>query len=139
MSTLTIHTDGGARGNPGPAAVGAYFQIGEWELKHARAIGDATNNVAEYTAVLDALKMIENFRSAGEPAFTALEFKLDSELVVRQLTGVYRIKEPSLQELAQKILVSLKAMGLPYSFVHVRREHNKIADSLVNAALDGLI
>lgn len=137
MRTLTIHTDGGARGNPGPAAVGAHFQLDGWELKHGRTIGEATNNVAEYTAVLDALQMIENFRTAGEPQFERVTFYLDSELVVRQLLGQYKIKEPTLQELAERILIRLKTLELPYEFTHVRREHNKIADSLVNAALDG--
>jgi len=136
METLTIHTDGGARGNPGPSAVGVHLEVGEWQLKHGRRIGDATNNVAEYSAVIEAISLIENIRIAGQPQFSSLSFMLDSELVVKQLRGEYRIKEPTLQELAQKILRDLKAMGLPYRFTHVRREQNKMADALVNAALD---
>ncbi len=139
MTVLSIHTDGGARGNPGPAAVGVHFQMGEWEHKHGRCIGDATNNVAEYMAVVDALEQIQAFRIAGAPQFQSLHFYLDSELVVKQLTGVYRIKEPSLQELAQKILIILKTITVPYQFSHVRREQNKVADALVNAALDGTL
>ncbi len=139
MTVLTIHTDGGARGNPGPAAVGVHFQLGDWEHKHGRCIGEATNNVAEYTAVIDALAQIQDFRIAGAPQFESLHFYLDSELVVKQLLGIYRIKEPSLQELAQKILITLKTIAVPYQFTHVRREQNKIADSLVNAALDGIL
>lgn len=106
-------------------------------MKHARCIGTATNNVAEYTAVIDALDMVENFRTAGEPQFDKISFFLDSELVVKQLRGEYRIKEPTLQELAQKILIRLRAIGVPHELTHVRREHNKVADALVNAALDG--
>ena len=137
MSELTIHTDGGARGNPGPAGVGVHIQQDDFEMRHGRVIGETTNNVAEYSAVIEALKLIENIIIAGQPAISSLHFYLDSELVVKQLTGIYRIKEPSLQELAQKVLVALKALHLPYTFSHVRREQNKIADSLVNAALDG--
>jgi len=136
MQTLTIHTDGGARGNPGPSAVGVHLEVGDFELKHGRCIGTATNNVAEYSGVLEAITLIENLIIAGQPQFTSLSFLLDSELVVKQLRGEYRIKEPTLQELAQKALVALKAMGLPYTFTHVRREQNKTADALVNAALD---
>jgi ribonuclease HI len=139
MQTLSIHTDGGARGNPGPAAVGVHLQLDGWEMKHGRCIGNGTNNVAEYSAVIEALKLVENLRTAGEPVFSSLTFLLDSELVVKQLRGEYRIKEPTLQELAQKVLVALKALGLPYTFSHVPRAQNKVADSLVNAALDGTI
>jgi len=136
MQTLTIHTDGGARSNPGPAAVGVHLEVGEWQMKHGRCIGDTTNNVAEYSAVIEAITLIENIIIAGQPQFTSLSFFLDSELVVKQLRGEYRIKEPTLQELAQKVLVGLKALSLPHTFTHVRREQNKMADALVNAALD---
>lgn len=136
MSTLTIYTDGGARGNPGPAAVGVYFKLGQFEERHHRTIGTATNNVAEYTAVLDALTKVAEYRQAGAPVFSALHFFLDSELVVKQLRGEYRIKEPTLQGLALKAKLALKELDLPFQFSHVKRESNKIADSLVNAALD---
>jgi ribonuclease HI len=137
MSELSIHTDGGARGNPGPAGIGVHLQVGDFEMRHGRVIGEATNNVAEYSAVIEAITLIENIIIGGTPHISSLHFYLDSELVVKQLTGVYRIKEPSLQVLAQKILVALKALNLPYTFSHVRRNFNKVADSLVNDALDG--
>jgi ribonuclease HI len=140
MSTLTIYTDGGARGNPGPAAVGVHMLTeAGFDKRHGRTIGDTTNNVAEYTAVLDALEIVESLEITGEQPISKLQFFLDSELVVKQLTGMYRIKEPSLQELASKILIRLKASTLSYTFTHIPRAKNKVADSLVNAALDGTL
>lgn len=134
MSVLTIHTDGGARGNPGPAAIGVVFDCGDFHFEHGRAIGDATNNVAEYTAVIDALEHL----SAVEVPVTELHFFLDSELVVRQILGQYRVKDATLQELHGTITKQLRATGLPYRFAHVRREQNKLADKIVNQTLDGI-
>jgi ribonuclease HI len=135
MSTLTIHTDGGARGNPGPSAIGVVFDHDDWQWQHERYIGETTNNVAEYTGVLDAIqhlpKIMEERRSV-----TKLDFYLDSELVVRQLCGQYKVKEPTLQKLHQSALEGLRSLAIPYSFNHVRREQNKLADALVNHALD---
>jgi ribonuclease HI len=135
MSVLTIHTDGGSRGNPGPAAIGVVLDSGNVHHEHGRTIGEATNNIAEYTAVLDALTLIKEF---PEP-ITELQFFLDSELVVKQILGQYRVKDPILQELHAEIIKQLRATGHPYRFTHVRREHNKLADKLVNAALDGIL
>lgn len=134
MSVLTIHTDGGARGNPGPAAIGVAFTCGSFTAEHSRYIGETTNNVAEYTAVLDALV---NLPELPEPV-TELHFFLDSELVVRQILGQYRVKEVTLQSLHAEVLKQLRATGLPYRFTHVRREQNKQADALVNQALDAI-
>jgi len=135
MQELTIHTDGGARGNPGPAAVGVHLQCGDWEHHHARYLGTATNNIAEYTAVLDAITLIPDIIGQNGQ-ISSLHFILDSELVVRQLNGQYRVKEPNLQQLHQAVLTQLRALSLPFTFSHVRREQNKVADSLVNQALD---
>lgn len=135
VSTLTIHTDGGARGNPGPAAVGVVFDCHDFHLEHGRSIGEATNNVAEYKAVLDAVGLL------GEVPVpvTELQFFLDSELVVRQLLGQYRVKDANLQALHSEVTKQLRAVGLPYHFSHVRREQNKLADKLVNQTLNGLL
>ncbi|HSI20545.1 MAG TPA: ribonuclease HI family protein [Verrucomicrobiae bacterium] len=135
MSILTIHTDGGARGNPGPAAVGVVLESGDFHLEHGRHIGDATNNVAEYTGVIDALDRVAEL----EIPVTELHFFLDSELVVRQILGQYRVKEITLQALHAEVLKKLRATGLPYRFTHVRREQNKLADKLVNQTLDGVL
>jgi ribonuclease HI len=134
--TLTIHTDGGARGNPGPAAIGVQFKIGEWELLHGRCIGGATNNVAEYQAVKDAVEKIPEIL-LEYPEVTTLAFFLDSQLVARQIMGIYKIKEPTLQVFAKNIQEHLQRLAKPYSFTYVPRAQNAIADKLVNQALDG--
>lgn len=128
---LTINTDGGARGNPGPAGIGLVIKDENGELLYAFGgyIGDTTNNVAEYSALIKALE--ESVHLGG----TDLRIQMDSELIVKQMTGVYKIKEPTLQGLAAQVLQLLKKFN-SYSFVHVRREFNKEADALVNQALD---
>lgn len=135
MSVLTIHTDGGARGNPGPAAVGVIFDCADFHLEHGRYIGETTNNVAEYTGVVDALNKLAEI----PVPVTELHFFLDSELVVKQILGQYRVKEPALQQLHAEVTRKLRATGLPFRFTHVRRELNKLADKMVNQTLDGLL
>lgn len=128
---LTIYTDGGARGNPGPAAIGVViYTTGEKPIKQiAKYIGDATNNQAEYKALITGL---QEAQSLGAKQVTCY---LDSELVVRQLQGKYKVKEPQLQVLiAQAFNLSNKFLSVEYS--HVPREKNKLADKLVNKALD---
>lgn len=131
MEKLIINTDGGARGNPGPAAIGAVLVSPEVGFKQqlGQYIGETTNNVAEYKALLMALKR------AQELKVQAVSVNMDSELVVKQLTGLYKIKEPTLQGLAaeaKKYLSSFVSAELK----HVRRESNKEADVLVNRILD---
>jgi ribonuclease HI len=135
MKTLKIHTDGGARGNPGPAAVGVVFDIDEWRDTHSRCLGTATNNVAEYTAVIDALEKIPAIvAEQGMPA--SVMFYLDSQLVVRQISGQYRVKEPGLQLLNARVLKHIRELGIPCNFEHIPRAQNALADALVNQALD---
>ena len=135
MSVLSIHTDGGARGNPGPAAVGVVFSNGDWTEGFGRTIGETTNNVAEYTAVLDALSRIpEIIARLGNTS--SLSFYLDSQLVVRQILGQYRVKEAGLQQLHAQVLSLLRHIGLPFTFNHIPRSQNAEADRLVNRALD---
>lgn len=128
---LVINTDGGARGNPGPAGIGLVIKSESNELLYSFGgyIGEATNNVAEYSALIKALE--ESVNLGG----TDLRIQMDSELIVKQMQGVYKIKQPALQELATKVLGLLKKFQ-SYTFVHVRREFNKEADALVNQALD---
>ena len=135
MNTLRINTDGGARGNPGPAAVGVVLRMGDFERTHNRVLGTATNNVAEYTAVIDALELVP--QAITEQGVERLEFYLDSQLVVRQILGQYKIKEPTLLKLCMSIRQRLAELALPYSFNHVPRAENSQADKLVNQALDG--
>lgn len=127
---LTTYTDGGARGNPGPAALGVVVKKGEKTVAaFGEYLGHTTNNVAEYTAVIRALE------TARELGGTDIECRMDSELVVKQMTGEYRVKNPGLAPLYLRIH-NLKLGFKRVSFVHVRREFNKEADAQVNAAID---
>ena len=126
-----LSTDGGARGNPGPAAFGYVLEGEDGTVLAARgeAIGVATNNVAEYRALLAGLAR------AAELGVDEIEVVSDSELLVRQMRGEYRVRNAALREL------SAEAHRLARAFLHVtytavRREHNELADRLVNEALD---
>lgn len=127
-----LHTDGGARGNPGPAAIGLVLEFPASDLptyEHAETIGKATNNVAEYTALLRGLQ--EALRRKA----TAVECVLDSELVVRQIAGVYRVRDPHLRALWTKVQ-ELRGSFSSVEFRTVPRRENARADRLVNKALD---
>jgi ribonuclease HI len=130
QSELVIHTDGGSRGNPGPSAIGVVITTpdGGHLESFGKYIGITTNNQAEYGAVVAAIKATEKYHPRK------LQLILDSELVVKQLTGVYRVKNQDLQPLHQQIhkLIS----GLEVSFSHVLRHENQLADIEVNKALD---
>jgi ribonuclease HI len=128
---LIIFTDGGARGNPGPAGIGAviYNENKEIVAELKEYIGEATNNTAEYKALIMALKKAESLGAQD------LEINMDSELVVKQMQGLYKIKEPSLQVLANQVLKHKNNFN-SVVFRHVRREFNKPADKLVNEAID---
>ena len=136
MSKIIVHSDGGARGNPGPAAVGVVIakEDGEVLEELSETIGESTNNIAEYTAVLRGLHAL--IALFGEKT-TELEidWRLDSELVVKQLAGEYKVKNPGLRSLFEEIR-DLRARFPKLSLRHVRREENKEADRLVNEALD---
>jgi catechol 2,3-dioxygenase len=129
---LRVNVDGGARGNPGPAAIAAVVQDpgGEVLEEHGERIGAATNNVAEYRALLLG---IERARALGA---TELELVGDSELVVKQVKGEYKVKDAVLRELHGEALGALEGFER-WSIRHVRREQNAEADRLVNRALDG--
>lgn len=132
MSPVVIHTDGGARGNPGPAAVGVTI-VHDGARTEAKAyLGDRqTNNWAEYEAVLFALGKCLEMMLAGRE----LHFYLDSQLVVEQLKGNWKIKEPSLKQQAEKVHGLTGNFGR-VTFTYIPREQNKDADRLVNEALD---
>jgi ribonuclease HI len=129
---LVLHVDGGARGNPGPAAVGVVLSTPDGQVVEevAQRIGHATNNAAEYRAVLLGLD-----RAHGLGA-TDVEVVNDSELVARQLTGVYKVKHPSMKPLHQQALGLLAGFD-SWSIRTVPRADNARADELVNEALDG--
>lgn len=131
--TYTIHTDGGARGNPGPAAIGVVIDHeGKTVHEFGRYIGATTNNVAEYTAVIDALEWLKS--NNKHPAL--VQFILDSELVVKQLGGIYKIKDAKLRELSFKVRMLEADIKASVRYMAVRREENKRADYFVNKALD---
>jgi len=130
---LIVYTDGGSRNNPGKAGIGfvIYNSANETLAEAGQYIGIKTNNEAEYTALLTALTHIkQNF-----PDCLQLHIFTDSELMARQLTGIYKIKEPNLKILAQQILSLLSTIP-QYDINHVLRAKNKVADALYNKALD---
>jgi len=129
---LVVHVDGGARGNPGPAAVGAVLSTPEGEVvdETSAKIGEATNNVAEYRGLLLGL---ERARALGA---TEVEVVNDSELVARQVSGAYKVKHAAMKPLHRRALEALEGFDR-WSLRSVRREHNARADELVNRALDG--
>jgi ribonuclease HI len=132
MAKLTVNVDGGARGNPGPAAIGAVVRDPDGEVLQERAerIGRATNNVAEYRALLLGIEL------AAALGATELELIGDSELIVRQVEGRYKVKDATMKELHGEVKAALGRFD-NWSIRHVRRERNADADRLVNAALDG--
>jgi|SRR3989344_7126844 len=129
-----IYTDGGSRGNPGPSAIGAV--VGHKE--YGEQIGRTTNNVAEYSAVIFALKKAKQLLTSKKAEQTYIELRTDSELLVKQLNGEYKIKDKDLQPLFIEVW-NLKQDFKNVVFLHVTRDNNKKADSLVNKALNTLI
>jgi len=133
---LIINTDGGARGNPGPSGIGVVIATddGKTISFHKKYIGEATNNVAEYKALILALQEAQRIFNL-ESSILNLEVNMDSELIVRQMQGRYKIKDERLKILASEVLKLIKQFKT-VSFNHVRREQNKLADKLVNEAID---
>ena len=129
--TTKLFTDGGARGNPGPAAYGYVLEAEDGTVLAAEGatIGVATNNVAEYRALIAGLER------AVELALPELEVVSDSELLVKQMTGEYRVKNEALRELSLEAARLARRIG-KVTYTAVRREHNELADRLVNEALD---
>ncbi len=128
---VVVNVDGGARGNPGPAAIAAVAATPEGEPIASRAerIGRATNNVAEYRALMLGIEL------ATELGASEVELVGDSELIVRQVQGRYKVKDSGLRELHAAVRTALSGLER-WSIRHVRREHNAAADRLVNEALD---
>ena len=131
MKKIIIHTDGGSRGNPGPSAIGVV--IGNKE--YSESIGIATNNEAEYKAVIFALKKTKALIGKKAIKFFEVEIISDSELLIKQLKGEYKILEPNIQSLFQKTW-NLRIDFGKIKFTLIPREKNKKADKLANEALD---
>lgn len=133
-NTIILYTDGGSRGNPGPAAIGVWVET--LDKKYGETIGVATNNDAEYQALIFALKKVKALVGAAAAKKTQLDCRLDSELVVKQLTHQYKITKPNTQKYFLEVWNAMLDFA-DVTFTHVRREHNTVADALVNRALDG--
>jgi ribonuclease HI len=131
MKRLTVNVDGGARGNPGPAAIGVVVHNGDGEVIEERSerIGEATNNVAEYRALLLGIEL------AAAHGATEVELIGDSELIVRQVEGRYKVKDATMRRLHAEVKAALADFE-SWTIRHVRRESNAEADRLVNEALD---
>ena len=130
LKTLRLRTDGAARGNPGPAGAGILIEDDQGIRVQARHkwLGQMTNNQAEYHALIEGLKAVKDWKP------DRLEIYLDSKLVVEQIKGQYKIKEPELQKLYAQATQLLD--GLQYEIKHVAREENRGADHLANMAID---
>lgn len=159
-SKIVVYADGGARGNPGPAAIGVVIAaplgrpprlvrsrtrlgaspelFGRESREYGEYIGKRTNNEAEYEAVIFALKKLKQLFGKKKTKESTIEVRMDSELVARQLGGKYKILEPDLQPLFLQIW-NLRFDFKKIGFVHIPREENRMADKLVNKALDSLL
>lgn len=129
--SIIAYSDGGSRGNPGPSASGYVLmqESGDVIAEGGEYLGITTNNVAEYTAVLQGLLR------ARELGYAEVDYRMDSQLVANQLNGIYKIKHPDLAVIYQKIQQVVSEFN-HVSFSHVRREYNKLADGVVNRILD---
>jgi len=137
MKKIIIYTDGGSRGNPGPAAIGAVFcnQKNQVIKKYSKYLSETTNNVAEYTAVIFALKKFKALFGKKLAKSTEIELRSDSELLIRQLNGEYKILDEKIQPLFLKVW-NLKFDFKKVKFKLISRNKNKEADTLVKEALD---
>jgi ribonuclease HI len=130
MTRAVLRSDGGARGNPGPAGAGFVIEVdGEVVCRGGRYLGECTNNVAEYEALIWGL---ENVVALGYREVSAFA---DSELLVKQINGQYRVKNHGLKPLFMRALALLRGFD-GFEVAHVRREQNKLADQLANEAMD---
>jgi len=137
MSQVNAWTDGAARGNPGVAAIAFHLEIdGERPINYGQTIGKATNNQAEYQALIACLKYL----LGAEQLLGAVTIHSDSELMVKQLNGEYRVKNAQIMEVfqqAQALIEQLERKGNPVELLSIKREMNRQADKLANLALDG--
>lgn len=135
---MIVHTDGGSRGNPGHAAIGfVVLQDGKVIQETGSYLGIATNNTAEYEALVQALEWLIAQKASG--LFSTpqkVTFKLDSQLVVEQLNGRYAVKQPHIQTYVHRVRALLTSLGFPAEFQYIPRKENAAADALVNLALD---
>jgi ribonuclease HI len=139
MAKITIFTDGGARGNPGPAALGVYIEDeNKNELARiGKRLGETTNNVAEYSAIVEGFSWA--LKNKQKQNIESLNFYMDSQLAYRQLSGLYKVKNAKIRELVFEIRQKEAELKLPVFYSHIPREKNKKADLMVNLALDNAL
>lgn len=135
---LIVYTDGGSRGNPGPAAIGVVIQDAKGNAikKYGERLGIKTNNEAEYEAVIFALKKLKALYGREKTKKMQIDMRMDSEFVAKQLNGAYKVEEERLFPLFIKVW-NLKMDFRKISFTHVPRIQNKEADKILNEVLDG--
>jgi len=134
---FTIHADGGSRGNPGPAGAGAMIRdhLGNSVASVSEFLGTRTNNYAEYEAVILAFGALTKLIGTKKASAATVVVKMDSELVVKQMKGVYKVKHPTMKAQFARLLAAA-AVFKEVSFTHVFREENSDADALANEAMD---
>ena len=134
MPDYTLSTDGGARGNPGPAGAGATIQDASGKVVHevSQYLGEVTNNQAEYEALILGLEALQELGAKGKDILV----RMDSELIIQQMKGNYKVKNEGLKPLYQRSQALVSSIGETVMFTHVLRHLNKRADALVNAAID---
>lgn len=137
IKTIKIFTDGGSRGNPGPSAIGVYIsdELGEDLAEIGKVIGIGTNNRAEYGAIIEGLNWVIEHKN-DFPSLSQINFFMDSNLAASQLNGFYKIKNPDIRSYIFDIRKREMEIGVKITYTHVPREENRIADRLVNLALD---
>ena len=133
---VKVFTDGASRGNPGMSAIGiaVFNEEDELIIDHKKFIGTGTNNSAEYKALIESLKLLRNINCD----FDSVNFYCDSELIVKQINGQYKIKNPDMIFLSNEFFKELNSLQKKYTITHIPREKNKTADNLANQALDEL-
>ena len=132
---ITIYTDGGARGNPGPAGIGIVIQgLASGKKTFGEYIGETTNNEAEYRALIVALQKLKKL--AGKNKLDQVDCYADSELMVKQLNGEYKVKDSNLRGLFMEVLKLKSELKAPIVFHHIKRKQNSEADELLNDVLD---
>ena len=134
---FTIHADGGSRGNPGPSGAGAMIrdEFGVAVASVSKFLGTRTNNFAEYEAVILAFEALLKLVGSAKRETTEVEVKLDSELIVKQMRGEYKVRNPVMKEQQARLAQVAGAFG-SVTFTHVPREENSDADALANEAMD---
>jgi ribonuclease HI len=141
VSKIKVFTDGASRGNPGHSGIGiTIYDENDFILRtYKEYIGKATNNQAEYLALIKGIELVKKLKESGENAeFDSIEFYSDSELVISQLNFNFRVKEPELALLNNKFHVLAKKLNKPFSVNYIERSKNKNSDRLANLAIDRL-